>query len=327
MTLDEIKAFLGKDWTDTLEMIRCSLATDQELLDATNKAIISNGGKRLRPLLALLSARSCSGGRVTLDTIRFAASAELLHNATLLHDDVADSSSQRRGRPTVNSILGGPASVLIGDFWLTKALDNILSSRKHGGEVIRIFSKTLSDLAEGEILQLQKAASCDTTEADCLRIIYGKTASLFEAAVWSAAISVDAPEDLVSALRDYAVSLGTAFQIKDDLFDYSDGRTIGKPVGIDLAERKITIPLIGALAGTDPETASRIRRQVMEIDEHPEHKESIRDFVLRSGGIDYARQRLEEYVGKAEAALEVLPDSAEKDYLAQIARFTADRTE
>lgn len=326
MTLDGIKAFLGRDWTDTESLLHSTLASDLDLLNATNEALLSNGGKRLRPILALLAARSCSGGKSNVDTIRFAAAAELLHNATLLHDDVADCSTRRRGRPTVNAILGGPASVLIGDFWLTKALDLILSSERYGHRVIGIFSKTLSDLAQGEILQLQKASSCDTTEADCFRIIYGKTASLFETAVWSAAISVDAPAPWTAALREYAVSLGTAFQIKDDIFDYSDGRAIGKPVGIDLGERKITIPLIGALACADPATAEGIRKQILEIDDHAEDKRRIRDFVRDNGGIEYAGAKVEEYVEKSVSALSVLPDSEEKGYLAELARFTAERT-
>lgn len=325
MTLDEIKDFLGQDWKDTDALIRSSLESDISLLNATNKAILDNSGKQLRPIVSLLVARACGGGRVNADSVRYAAAAELLHNATLLHDDVADSSCERRGAPTVMAILGGPASVLLGDFWLVKALENILASSANCNEVIRIFAGTLSSLAEGEMLQLQKASSGDTVEEDYYRIIYSKTASLFEAAFVSAAISVNAPADWIEAVRDYAVSLGIAFQIKDDIFDYSDGKKIGKPVGIDLEEQKITLPLLGALAAASPERAKQIRGMVLDILEHPEYKEEIVGFVKEGKGIEYAVSRLEDYVSKAVDALAVLPDSKEKDYLVKIAGFTAYR--
>lgn len=325
MTLDEIKDFLGQDWKDTDALIRSSLKSDISLLNATNKAILDHSGKQLRPIVSLLVARACGGGRVNADSVRYAAAAELLHNATLLHDDVADSSCERRGAPTVMAILGGPASVLLGDFWLVKALENILASSANCNEVIRIFAGTLSSLAEGEMLQLQKASSGDTVEEDYYRIIYSKTASLFEAAFVSAAISVNAPADWIEAVRDYAVSLGIAFQIKDDIFDYSDGKKIGKPVGIDLEEQKITLPLLGALAAASPERAKQIRGMVLDILEHPEYKEEIVGFVKEGKGIEYAVSRLEDYVSKAVDALAVLPDSKEKDYLVKIAGFTAYR--
>lgn len=325
MTLDEIKDFLGQDWKDTDALIRSSLESDISLLNATNKAIQDHSGKQLRPIVSLLVARACGGGRVNADSVRYAAAAELLHNATLLHDDVADSSCERRGAPTVMAILGGPASVLLGDFWLVKALENILASSANCNEVIRIFAGTLSSLAEGEMLQLQKASSGDTVEEDYYRIIYSKTASLFEAAFVSAAISVNAPADWIEAVRDYAVSLGIAFQIKDDIFDYSDGKKIGKPVGIDLEEQKITLPLLGALAAASPERAKQIRGMVLDILEHPEYKEEIVGFVKEGKGIEYAVSRLEDYVSKAVDALAVLPDSKEKDYLVKIAGFTAYR--
>lgn len=325
MTLDEIKDFLGQDWKDTDALIRSSLESDISLLNATNKAILDHSGKQLRPIVSLLVARACGGGRVNADSVRYAAAAELLHNATLLHDDVADSSCERRGAPTVMAILGGPASVLLGDFWLVKALENILASSANCNEVIRIFAGTLSSLAEGEMLQLQKASSGDTVEEDYYRIIYSKTASLFEAAFVSAAISVNAPADWIEAVRDYAVSLGIAFQIKDDIFDYSDGKKIGKPVGIDLEEQKITLPLLGALAAASPERAKQIRGMVLDILEHPEYKEEIVGFVKEDKGIEYAVSRLEDYVSKAVDALAVLPDSKEKDYLVKIAGFTAYR--
>lgn len=323
--LEEIKAFLGGAWEETDARIRASLRSDIDLLNTTNETLLSHAGKQLRPLISLLCARLCSGGRTTQDSILFAAASELLHNATLLHDDVADSSPKRRGAPTVRSILGGPASVLIGDFWLVRAMDNILASSRHGDGIVRIFAKTLSDLAEGEMLQLQKAGTGDTDEEDYYRIIYNKTASLFEAAAVSAAVSVDAPEERKDAVREYAVGLGLAFQIRDDMFDYSDGGAIGKPVGIDLEEQKITLPLLGALSRVSSGIAGGIRRKVCLVHEHPEYKEEIRAFVLENGGLEYASGKLEEHVRRAKSVLGAFPESEEKRYLAKIADFTARR--
>ena len=326
MNLKDIRTFLGRDWVETDALIRSSLRSDISLLNSTNEEIISNSGKQIRPILSLLVARACASGRTTRDSIRFAAASELLHNATLLHDDVADASEERRGKPTVMSILGGTASVLIGDFWLVRAMENILAADASADRVIRIFSKTLSDLAEGEMLQLQKADSGDTDEEDYYRIIYSKTASLFEAAAVSAAISVGADESLVEAVRCFAVSLGLAFQIRDDMFDYyTTEAAIGKPVGIDLEEQKITMPLLGALSSVDEDEARLIRDKVVRIHDNPSFKEDIRAFVLEHGGLDYASAQLDIHVSKAISALDLLPDSEEKNFLVETARYTANR--
>ena len=161
-----IKQYLEKDLARVNALMRTSLSSDIQLLDKTNMSLLEHSGKQLRPVLALLAARACSGGFVTEDTIHYAVATELLHNATLLHDDVADDSPTRRGRPTVMSLLGGRASVLLGDYWLVKAIDNVLVNKTSSSEVIKVFSRTLADLAEGEILQLQKADLGDTAEND-----------------------------------------------------------------------------------------------------------------------------------------------------------------
>jgi octaprenyl-diphosphate synthase len=223
------------------------------------------------------------------------------------------------------SVLGGPAAVLIGDFWLVKAMERILEASVHGDIVIRLFARTLSDLAEGEILQLQKAEKGDTEESDYLRIIYNKTASLFVAASVSAAISVGANKRMKEAVKEYAADLGIAFQIKDDIFDYSENAAIGKPVGIDLKERKITLPLIGALSNVDTDKAVEIRRKVSHIEDDPLYVSEIRRFVTDNGGMEYAGRKLEEYVCKGIIALKALPESDERRYLKSLAEFVADR--
>lgn len=325
MDIKEVKEYVGADWTAVQERIAASLHSDIKLLDKTNESILSHSGKQLRPLLTVLFARACAGGAITEATIRYASAAELLHNATLLHDDVADGSDKRRGVPTIMSLMGPSISVLIGDYWLVKALDLILSDAPSDPVVLKIFSKTLSALAEGELLQLQKAQNGDTVEADYLRIIYNKTASLFEAACVSAALSVDAPENMQKAAREYSVALGNAFQIQDDILDYCGSDSVGKPLGVDILEQKITIPLLGAFANVSDQEEARVRALVNDIVGHPEHKDAIVEFVKTNGGIDYARRRLNEYVDEAVSALEALPDSQEKDFLVQLAYFTARR--
>lgn len=325
MDIRLVKEFVGGDWTAVQERIASSLQCDINLLNKTNESILSHSGKQLRPLLTLLFARACSGGKVTEATIRYAAAAELLHNATLLHDDVADSSEKRRGVPTIMSLMGPSVAVLIGDYWLVRALDAILTDAPSDASVLKIFSRTLSALAEGELLQLQKAQNGDTVEADYLRIIYNKTASLFEAACLSAALSVGASKQMEQAAIDYAVALGNAFQIQDDILDYSGSDSVGKPLGVDVLEQKITIPLLGALANVSEQEQQRVRSLVNDIVGHPEHRDEIVAFVRENGGLDYARVRLEEYVDKAVHALDVLPDSQEKEYLKTLAYFTAKR--
>lgn len=325
MDIKTVKEYIAADWSAVVERISSALKSDISLLNSTNDSILAHSGKQLRPLLSLLFARACSGGTTTEATIRYAASSELLHNATLLHDDVADGSDQRRGVPTIYSLMGPAVSVLVGDYWLVKAMELILGNGESDTRVIRIFSKTLSDLAEGEMLQLQKAQSGDTNQDDYLRIIYSKTASLFEAACVSAAVSVSASETYEQAARDYAVALGLAFQIKDDILDYDGTESVGKPLGVDILEQKITIPLIGAMKNAGVEEEKRMRNLVKDIVSHPEYRDDVVAFVKQNGGLEYAVETLNVYVDEAIKALAVLPDSFEKKCLEQLAYYTAKR--
>ena len=325
MDIGSIREYLGQDWTAVQERIVSALKSDISLLNSTNGSILSHSGKQMRPMLSLIMARACSGMPATDATIRYAAASELLHNATLLHDDVADESHQRRGVPTIMSLMGPAVSVLVGDYWLVKAVELVLDASDGDMRVIRLFSKTLSDLAEGEMLQLQKAQNGDTDEEDYLRIIYNKTASLFEAACVSAAISVNACPEYEQAAKDYAYALGIAFQIKDDILDYAGTDSVGKPLGVDILEQKITIPLLGAFVNAGVEEEMRVRGLIRDIVDHPEYRDEIVAFVKSNGGIEYAVQQLEKYVGKAVGALSVLEDSRAKEMLVELAHFTARR--
>jgi octaprenyl-diphosphate synthase len=325
MDITSVKEYLGESWVSVSERIASSLDSDIDLLNVTNRSILSHSGKQLRPILALLFARACSGGSVSEATIRYAAAAELLHNATLLHDDVADGSDKRRGVPTIMSLMGPSVSVLLGDYWLVKAMELILAGGDSDARVIKIFSKTLSDLAEGEMLQLQKAQSGDTNKEDYLRIIFSKTASLFEAACLSAAVSVSVSAEYENAAREYSVALGKAFQIKDDILDYDGTESVGKPLGVDILEQKITMPLLGAMELAGVQKEAEVRALVKDIIGHPEYRDEIVGFVKENGGLDYAEAELDHYVGQAVKALDVLPDSFEKTCLIELAHFTARR--
>ena len=325
MDINSVKEYLGESWISVSERIVSSLDSDIDLLNVTNRSILSHSGKQLRPILALLFARACSGGSVSEATIRYAAAAELLHNATLLHDDVADGSDKRRGAPTIMSLMGPSVSVLLGDYWLVKAMELILAGGDSDARVIKIFSKTLSDLAEGEMLQLQKAQSGDTNKEDYLRIIFSKTASLFEAACLSAAVSVSVSAEYENAAREYSVALGKAFQIKDDILDYDGTESVGKPLGVDILEQKITMPLLGAMELAGVQKEAEVRALVKDIIGHPEYRDEIVGFVKENGGLDYAEAELDHYVGQAVKALDVLPDSFEKTCLIELAHFTARR--
>lgn len=316
MNREEINAYLGADWDRVKSLIRSHLHTDVLLLEQTNDRILSHAGKMLRPAVCLLIANAIS--HPTEDSICYAAAAELLHNATLIHDDVADESAERRGNPTLSALLGPGPAVLVGDYWLARAVDLVVRT-KHRDSAIPAFAKTLTDLAEGEMIQLEKASSCDTTEEDYLRIIYCKTASLFRASTEAAALSVDASPEQLEAARVYGSALGIAFQIKDDILDYVGTDVLGKPVGVDLKEQKITLPLLAALNGSPEE--EQIRQLVREIPEHPENCATVSAFVQDRDGIGLAARKLSEWVERAERALDTFSDGKAKEALIQIARY------
>ena len=237
MAISDVLEYIGDDLKKVSAVMESTLQSDIELLNKANDSILSNNGKMLRPMITILSALSCSGTK-NEDTISYAAATELLHNATLLHDDVVDDSCLRRGKPTIVSLMGAGPSVLLGDYWLVKAVELVLG-RNHAMEVTKIFSKTLSDLASGEMLQMQCSTECNTTEEDYYRIIYSKTASLFETAGTVGAISVNASPEQKETIRGFSYNLGMAFQIKDDILDY-EGSAVGLSYEINKARDKRT---------------------------------------------------------------------------------------
>ncbi len=322
MDLPETYRILGADLEAVKGIIRNRLSSDVPLLNEVNGALLANTGKLTRPMLTLLIARACNGGRCHDDSLSYAAAVEMLHNSTLLHDDVADESVMRRGAPTVMSLYGPVPAVLVGDFWLSATLDLLLDSG-HPAWSLHAFSRTLTNLAEGEMLQQQKALTCDTVEEDYMRIIYCKTASLFELSSVSGAKSARATDGQLAAAEEFGKAMGMAFQIEDDILDY-EGGDIGKPAGQDLLERKITLPLLGALR-TCPDPIA-IRQMVKDIQEIPENRGKVAAFVQERGGVDYARKIAHDYTGRALDALRRIPDCEERRLLEGLAKESEKRT-
>lgn len=320
MTRKEITGLLGDDWGQIRTLMMETLHSDVELLRSVNENIIDHSGKLLRPLVSLLTAKAL--GAVNMDSIKLAVAAEILHNATLIHDDVADESRERRGLPTLMSTLGPSSAVLVGDFWLAKAVELIYETGCYA-KVSSFFSRTLTDLAEGEMLQLEKSMSGNTSQEDYFRIIFCKTASLFRVSCITGAISVNADEKAVNAAEEYGKALGIAFQIKDDILDYAGDEQLGKPVGVDLKERKITLPLLGAMMNSSRE--AEMREMVRGISSDGKFCTELHDFVMSNGGIEYASDVLDRYIEKAVGALDIYPDSDEKEALKEIARYNAYR--
>lgn len=321
MSHSALNGILGKDIEAVRGIICDRLSSDVSMLEGLNRNLLGNTGKMARPRLCLMLSRACAGG-VTEDTRKLSAALELLHNASLLHDDVADASDTRRGIPTVSSLYGPVPSVLMGDFWLSRTLSLLLETADPEW-ALRAFAKTLNDLSEGELFQQEKAFTCDTSESDYERIIYCKTASLFELSASCGARSSAADKDLSEAAARYGKSLGMAFQIRDDILDYIGGET-GKPAGLDLKEKKITLPLLGVLKGSPRE--NEIRRMVASLGDNPDCAGEIRTMVLEGGGVEYAMERLRRYTRDAVEALHELPASPERDFLEEMAKVNEYRT-
>lgn len=319
--MKEVQQFLGKAWTDFQRCFAESLESDIPLLDKANQYLLGHGGKKLRPLFTLLIAKALRGD-CNERVVRCAAASELLHTATLLHDDVADNSPTRRGVPTMMTVYSPTTAVLLGDYWLSKAMDLIIDHPDK--RVLHIFSKCLADLAGGEMLQLEKAEKADTTEDDYRRIIYCKTTSLFEACMVSAACSVEASDEEIEQCRIYARHIGQAFQMRDDMLDYSPELSIGKPTGQDILEKKITLPLFGLFAKAPRSVVREVRRRMKEPDS--ELVSDVFACVREYDAMSFARERLDAEIRQAVEVLAAFPASPSRDYLEKMAGMIAIRT-
>lgn len=317
----EVQRFLGQSWTDFQRCFAESLQTDIPLLGKVNRFILEHGGKKLRPTFTLLTAQALVGA-CDERVVSCAAASELLHTATLLHDDVADEATVRRGAPTVMALYAPSTAVLVGDFWLSRAMDLIIDHPDK--RVLHAFSKCLGDLARGEMLQLERAEKGDTTEEDYRRIIYCKTTSLFEAAMVSAACSVGAGETETEIFRTYARHIGQAFQMMDDILDYSPELSIGKPTGQDIMEKKITLPLLCLFRKAPASVERSLRRRMKKPD--AALVEEIFSLVRQYDALSEAHDVLEEEIRQAVDVLAPIPASEAKNYLIKLAGLMAVRT-
>ena len=319
-TLNAIQALTASDMAAVDTLIRRRLASDVLLVNQIGEHIIAAGGKRLRPMLVLLAARAM--GYCGDDHHQLAAIIEFIHTATLLHDDVVDESDLRRGRKTANALWGNAPSVLVGDFLYSRSFQ--LMVELENTEIMRVLANTTNAIAEGEVLQLLHVRNPDTDEAAYLQVIERKTAVLFAAATRLGGLLADVDPLHLQALHNYGLQLGFAFQIADDVLDYTaDSEALGKNLGDDLAEGKATLPLIHALANTDAATRERMCAAVRsgDVDAMPMILQAIRE----TGGLDYSAAKAREHARRAEAALRGLPDSPWLEALHGLAQYAIAR--
>ncbi|AUH02257.1 octaprenyl diphosphate synthase [Pectobacteriaceae bacterium CE70] len=321
MNLEQITALTAQDMAAVNKTILEQLNSDVILINQLGHYIISGGGKRIRPMIAVLAARALNYQGDKHTTV--AALIEFIHTATLLHDDVVDESDMRRGKATANATFGNAASVLVGDFIYTRAFQMMTSI--NSWRVLGLMSDAVNVIAEGEVLQLMNCNDPDITEESYMHVIYSKTARLFEAASQSAAILADATAEQENALQDYGRYLGTAFQLIDDLLDYSaDGKTLGKNTGDDLNEGKPTLPLLHAMYHGNPEQSAMIRLAI-EQGNGRHLLETVLATMQQHGSLIYTRHRAEEEADKAISALQCLPDTPFRSALEGLAHIAVQR--
>ncbi|MCB1875224.1 MAG: octaprenyl diphosphate synthase [Chromatiales bacterium] len=319
--LEAIRSPVANDMLAVDRLIRSQLASDVVLINQIGEYIVGSGGKRLRPLVVVLSGRAL--GHQGTRHHELAAIIEFIHTATLLHDDVVDESSLRRGNETANAVWGNAASVLVGDFLYSRSFEMMAAIQNM--RIMDIMSHTTNRIAEGEVLQLLNCHDANTDEARYLEVIHRKTATLFEAGCRIAAVVSDAGSDLEEAMSAYGLHMGTAFQLVDDVLDYSaDPAELGKNVGDDLAEGKPTLPLIRALQQADSQQATMIRAAIE--GEGAKHIDEIVKVIETTDAIPYTRRLAEVEAEKARSALEALPESPFKTSLIGLASFAVARS-
>jgi octaprenyl-diphosphate synthase len=319
-SLEALRALVGDDWGDVNRTIVRRLGSDVALVNQVAHHIIHNTGKRLRPLAVLLAARAC-GGR-SQDHVAAAAIIEFIHTATLLHDDVVDSSGLRRGRETANAVFGNQASVLVGDFLYSRSFQMMVELKEI--RILDVLANATNTIAEGEVLQLMNCNNPDIGEADYMEVIYRKTAKLFEAGTRIGAILAKQHDDIEQALATYGRHLGQAFQLVDDALDYdANPEELGKNIGDDLAEGKPTLPLIYAMAHGSAAERHMIREAIETGGTR--NLTSIQLAIETSGGLRYTAERARQEVDVAIAALAPLPPSKFRDGLVDLAQFAIQR--
>lgn len=322
MDMHAIQLLAEPDMQNVNQNILAQLNSDVALINQLGFYIVQAGGKRIRPLIAVLAARSLGfGGSQAITCATF---VEFIHTASLLHDDVVDESDMRRGRATANAEFGNAASVLVGDFIYTRAFQ--LVAQLESLKILRIMADATNVLAEGEVQQLMNVNDPETSEANYMRVIYSKTARLFEVAGQTAAIVAGATDEQEKALQDYGRYLGTAFQLVDDVLDYSaNAKALGKNVGDDLAEGKPTLPLLHAMHHGNTQQAALIR-EAIEQGGKLEIIDEVLAIMAEHKSLDYAMMRAKQEAQKAVDAIAILPENEYKQALISLAYLSVDRT-
>jgi octaprenyl-diphosphate synthase len=322
MNIKNIQALAQKDMTAVNDLIFSKLHSDVALINQLGVYIINGGGKRMRPLLTVLAARAI--GYQGNEHLQLAAIVEFIHTSTLLHDDVVDESNMRRGRETANAMFGNSASVLVGDFLYSRSFQ--MMSELRNLNIMDILSDATNVIAEGEVLQLMNCNDPDTTEDSYMKVIYCKTAKLFEAATRLAAVIAKQDQATETAMLNYGKHLGTAFQLVDDIMDYTaDAQAMGKNVGDDLAEGKPTLPLLYAMAHGNEQQKIMIRNAIKHGD-GMEHLDDILAAMKQTGALVYTQDKAEQEADKAINAIAILPESAYKEALISLAHIAANRS-
>lgn len=319
-SLRHIQAPIANELKVFEKHFRESMRSPAPLLDRITFYIVRRKGKQVRPMFVFLAAQVC--GSVTDATYTAASLVELLHTATLVHDDVVDDSLERRGFFSINALWKNKIAVLVGDYLLSRGL--LLALRNKQYRILEIVSGAVEAMSEGELLQIEKARRLDIDEAVYFEVIRQKTASLIAAACAAGASSSSPEDDSEQRMLAFGEKIGIAFQIRDDLFDFG-ATDVGKPLGIDIKEKKMTLPLIYALRETDDDTRRHLLRRIKRDSESPEVVKEVIDFVRRSGGLEYARKAMNEYREQAFAILKTFAPSPARQALEELVNFVVDR--
>ncbi len=320
-TVQDIYTPVADEMLTFKRFFKDSLLSQEPLLRDVTEYLSQSEGKQLRPLLVLLSAKM--HGEICSSTYIAATAIEMVHTATLIHDDVVDSSDERRGRRAVHVAWTPQVAILAGDYLLSKALH--ITTENSEFELLKLVTQSVKEMSEGELVQLAKAQSLDTTEEDYLNIIYKKTASLISACAATGARSVGKDDNCVNTMKKVGKNIGLAFQIRDDIFDYESNNLIGKPVGNDIKEHKLTLPLIYALKKADDKTREYILNCLQTNNNEAEKIAEIVSFVRKSGGVEYAEEVMQRYCDEATMLLQKYEESEARNALLEFVQFTAFR--
>lgn len=320
--LSEISQIINEELEQFNSQFKKSIWSDNKIVNFIIRYLLKQKGKKIRPLLVILSSKIC--GNVSDRTYRGATLVELLHTATLVHDDVVDEAETRRGFPSINAVWKNKAAVLIGDYLLAKGLMTAVDGNDF--DFLRVITNTVKRMSEGELLQSSKTRKLNNDEETYYKIISDKTASLLSTCCEVGARAVTDDDTKITAMRNFGENLGIAFQIRDDILDYIGKKSIlGKPLGGDIREKKLTLPLIYALKNSSTEKSNEVMK-ILKMKERKMDVDKVIDFVIQNGGIEYSENAAKEYGEKAKKELSIFPDSEIKSSLLELVDFIIERT-